>query len=92
MNTKAIPQINTLLAKMPSGRNIHDIPDFQPPSLDRHVLDAMRAMPNAGDDFVNDMSSDDDFKGASIPAVGAFPGASGDYGRSSTTPSSQTYF
>ena len=92
MNTKAIPSINSLLAKIPSGRDIHNVPDYEPPVLQRNVLDAMRAAPDVNDDFARDMSSDEDIKSPSGPPVGAFPGTPDDYGRSSTAPSSNTYY
>ncbi|KAK5988910.1 pH-response regulator protein palC [Cladobotryum mycophilum] len=69
MNTRAIPPINSLLAKMPSGH--------------RDVLEAMRAPPEGEDNFEDDMSSDDEVRG-SASAPGAFPGSSADYGRGST--------
>ncbi|KAF5138798.1 pH-response regulator protein palC [Metarhizium anisopliae] len=78
MNTKAIPPVSTLLPKMPSGREIHTVKSYQPPTLDRDVLEAMRSLPDREDDL-GDMSSDDDAKGPSAPA-GAFPGTSADYG------------
>ena len=78
---------------MPSGREIHSIPEYQPPSLDEHVLEAMCAPPDVNDELTQDMSSDDDVKSPFVPPVGAFPGASaGDYGRSSTAASSNTYY
>lgn len=92
MNTKAIPSINSLLTKIPSGREIHNISEYQLPSLDGNLLDSMRAPPDVDDDFTHDMSSDDDIKSPPVPPVGAFPGAGGDIGRSSTAASSNTYF
>lgn len=90
MNTKLIPSINTLVAKMPSGREIYTIPKYSPPGLDRGVLESMRAMPEGDDDFGNDMSSDDEMKSPSVHIAGSFP--SDDLGRSSTAASSRTYF
>jgi hypothetical protein len=84
MNTKAIPPANSLLLKMPSGREIHTIKPYQPPLLDANTLEAMRATPQAIDDYANDLSSDDDIRGSSGP-VGAFPGTSADYTRSPST-------
>ncbi|KFH41002.1 pH-response regulator protein-like protein [Hapsidospora chrysogenum ATCC 11550] len=91
MNTKAIPSVNSLLAKIPSGREIHSIPEYQPPSPDGHALEAMRGPPDPNDEFVHDMSSDDDMRSPSAPSVGAFPEMP-DYGRSPTSASSNTYF
>lgn len=91
MNTKAIPTVNSLLAKIPSGREIHTVPDYQPPFLEGDALDAMRAPPDDRDDFGHNLSSDDDMVASPPPpAIGAFPGA--DTGRSPTAQSSNTYF
>lgn len=92
MNTKAIPSINSLLAKIPSGRDFHSVAEYEPPVLDKSILDAMRAPPDVNDDFARDMSSDDDIKSPESPSIGAFPGTTGDYGRSSTAFSSNTYY
>ncbi|KAM6519462.1 hypothetical protein FALCPG4_013094 [Fusarium falciforme] len=85
MNTQAIPPVNTLLSKMPSGREIHTIKPYEPPSLDRDVLEAMRAPPEEDDGFVDDLSSDDEIRGSPSAPVGAFPGSAADYARSTST-------
>ncbi|PHH63337.1 hypothetical protein CDD81_6034 [Ophiocordyceps australis] len=71
MNTQVIPSANSLLAKMPSGREICSIKPYQPPILDRQVLDAMRAPPDGDDDdgVVSAMSSDDE----PSMSVGGYP-------------------
>ncbi|KAG9251572.1 uncharacterized protein F5Z01DRAFT_627135 [Emericellopsis atlantica] len=92
MNTKPIPSINTLLAKIPSGREIHAIPDFQPPSLDRATLSNMQGAPDPNDDFVGDLSSEDEVLSPTGPAVGAFPGTKNSYSRSASTAPSTTYY
>lgn len=93
MNTKQIPSVNSLLAKIPSGREIHSIPDYKPPYLDGETLDMMRGPANNRDDVTNDFSSDDDGLGSpQAPGIGGFPTASGDYGRSSTPQGSHTYY
>ncbi|KHO00627.1 pH-response regulator protein palC [Metarhizium album ARSEF 1941] len=79
MNTRAIPPPSTLLPKMPSGREIYTVKPYQPPTLDRHVLEAMRSPPDREDDLAGDLSSDDDASGPSAPS-GAFPGTSAEYG------------
>ena len=71
MNTRAIPPANSLLSKMPSGREIHTIKPYEPPSLDSNTLEAMRAPPSS-DDLVDDLSSDDEQQGPSV-TVGAYP-------------------
>lgn len=78
MNTQHIPPINSLLSKMPSGREIHTIKPYSPPQLERDVLDAMRAPPDGEDDVGNEWSSGDETKVDETP-VGAFPGTSADY-------------
>lgn len=85
MNTRHIPPINSLLSKMPSGREIHSIKAYEPPTLDRDVLEGMRAPPEEVDAFENDLSSDDEIKGGPSGPIGAFPGTPGDYRRSAST-------
>ncbi|KAL7786779.1 hypothetical protein V8C37DRAFT_391688 [Trichoderma ceciliae] len=60
MNTRPIPPINTLINKMPSGREIHTIKPYQLPVLDRDELEAMRAPPEQSDDVGGEASSDDE--------------------------------
>ena len=77
---------------MPSGREIHTIKPYTPPTLDSDILDSMRAPPEVADDFGNDLSSDDDeIKGGPSAPAGAFPGTSGDYGRNTGTPGNAYY-
>ncbi len=71
MNTQVVPAPGTLLAQMPSGRDMHTVKPYQPPMLDAAVLEAMRAPPDRLDDFGNDLSSDDE-RGQSA-AIGAYP-------------------
>ncbi|KAL2154876.1 hypothetical protein VTH82DRAFT_3552 [Thermothelomyces myriococcoides] len=75
MLTQPIPPVGSLLAQMPSGREIHTIKPFQPPALDSDVLEAMRALPDGSDEVGNYPSSDEETAVNSIP--GTFPGASG---------------
>ncbi|KAM5345328.1 hypothetical protein ACJ41O_011190 [Fusarium nematophilum] len=91
MNTQAIPPINSLLSKLPSGREIHTIKPFEPPSLDRDVLEAMRAPPEEDDEYGNELSSDDEIKGGPSAPVGAFPGTGGHYSRNTGTPGNTYY-
>ncbi|KAJ3528766.1 hypothetical protein NM208_g10055 [Fusarium decemcellulare] len=91
MNTQVIPPVNTLLSKMPSGREIHTVKPYEPPSLDRDVLEAMRSPPEEDDEFVNDLSSDDEIKGGPSAPVGAFPGTVDAYARSTSTPGNAYY-
>ncbi|KAL6903053.1 hypothetical protein GGI43DRAFT_331362 [Trichoderma evansii] len=60
MNTRPIPPIGVLINKMPSGREIHTIKPYQPPVLDREVLEAMRAPPDQTEDVGGEASSDDE--------------------------------
>ncbi|KAI5459817.1 hypothetical protein BGZ63DRAFT_359298 [Mariannaea sp. PMI_226] len=91
MNSREIPPINSLLSKMPSGREIHTLKPYEPPSLDRDILEAMRAPPEKADEFENDLSSDDEVKGEPSSLVGAFPGTGGDYKRNTSTPGNTYY-
>ncbi|KGQ08735.1 pH-response regulator protein palC [Beauveria bassiana D1-5] len=84
MNTKAVPSPATLLPKMPSGRDIHTIKPYSPPSLGLDMLDAMRVPPEREDNLDGDLSSDADEPLPSNPP-GAYPGA--DYSGGRTTAS-----
>jgi hypothetical protein len=84
MNTQAIPPVGPLLARMPSGREIHSLKPYQPPLLEREVLEGMRAPPTRPDDFGNDLSSDDEGKADAPMPVGAFPGTNREYVGSSS--------
>ena len=84
MNTQLIPAPGTLLAQMPSGRDIHTVKPWEPPTLDSNILEAMRAPPDRLDDFGDELSSDDEVRGAPNAPAGAFPGTADEYtGRSS---------
>lgn len=89
MNTQLIPPPNSLLSKMPSGREMYTIEPYQPPSLDKAVLEGMRGQPEGHDDYGDQPSSDDDRSSATY--VGAYPGATDDYSRSVST-SGTTYY
>ncbi|CAG8975527.1 hypothetical protein HYALB_00012242 [Hymenoscyphus albidus] len=77
INTKIIPQIGPLMASMPSGREIHSMKPFVPPTLDLSVLEAMRAPPDRVDDYGS--AEDSDEEGGGQTPVGAFPGTKTDY-------------
>ncbi|KJZ73047.1 pH-response regulator protein palC [Hirsutella minnesotensis 3608] len=89
MNTRVVPPVNSLLAKMPSGREICTVQPYRPPMLEKEVLEAMRSPPDEEDDLGDELSSDDEPRGQ--PAlIGAYPGAA-DY-HASPAPSSSTYY
>ncbi|KAM0635348.1 hypothetical protein ACHAPW_001573 [Verticillium nonalfalfae] len=80
VTTQAIPTTGSVLAQMPSGREIHTIKPFQPAELDRSVLEATRAPPDRSDDFGEALSSDDEAKGQQhTEPPGAYPGARQDH-------------
>lgn len=91
INTQPIPSINSLLSKMPSGREICTLRPYLPPVLDRDVFEGMRSLPDGDDVVVDESSSDDEARGASSAPAGAYPGTSFDYG-ASPAPSSSTYY
>lgn len=91
MNTQFVPPVNTLLSKMPSGREIHTIKPYEIPSLDNDIVEGMRAPPEGDDAYVDDLSSDDEIKGEASAPVGAFPGTVNDYSRSPSTPGNAYY-
>ncbi|KYK56924.1 pH-response regulator protein palC [Drechmeria coniospora] len=82
MNTQSVPPVNSLLAKMPSGREICTLQPYHPPVLDRDVLEAMRAPPDGDDGRVamDDASSDDEASGSPPGPAGAYPATTDDYG------------
>jgi hypothetical protein len=77
MFTQVVPQPGSLLAQMPSGREIHTVKPYQPPVLDSATLEAMRAPPDRSDEVGEGVSSDDETL-VETP-VGAFPGTQGEY-------------
>ncbi|PKS07895.1 hypothetical protein jhhlp_006503, partial [Lomentospora prolificans] len=79
--TQAIPPTGPLLAKMPTGREIHSVQPFQAPTLDKHTLDSMRALPEQTDEFGGDLPSSDD-ESAQTLVSGAYPESTGTPGRS----------
>ncbi|KAI0446717.1 pH-response regulator protein palC [Xylaria telfairii] len=85
MLTQAIPAGPTLLASLPSGRDIHTIKPYQPPELSRQSLESMRALPDQADDYGGEQpSSDDDERTAVGTPTGAYPGTSDSYRSEST--------
>lgn len=83
--TQSIPPPASLLAGLPSGREIHSIKPYEAPELSRASLDAMRAPPDRDDDYGHDgLSSDDEEKVVRPGPVGAFPGTHEHYRSDST--------
>ncbi|RAL66679.1 hypothetical protein DID88_006361 [Monilinia fructigena] len=76
IGTQIIPSIGTLISNLPSGREMHTVKTYNPPSLDVQVLESMRAPPDRADTYEENESSNDDENGA---PVGAFPDTKGDY-------------
>ncbi|KAF3762557.1 hypothetical protein M406DRAFT_280694 [Cryphonectria parasitica EP155] len=78
MFTQAITPAGTLLAQMPSAREIHTLKPYEVPVLDSRTLEAMRAPPERHDDFGDEQSSDDE---TLVPgsAPGAYPGTPSSY-------------
>ena len=80
VNTQAIPPADPLVANMPTGREVHQIKPYMPPTLDEDTLASLRAPPDRllegktmGDD--DSSSEEEGVKGeSSLP--GAFPGSS----------------
>jgi hypothetical protein len=66
---------------MPSGREIHSLKPFTPPTLDPSIIESMRAPPDRADDFGSNGSSDEERE--ELEPVGAFPGTKDDYSSSS---------
>lgn len=81
INTQPIPPFGPLLASMPSGREVHSVKPFTPPTLETSALGSMRAPPDRTDDYGGDASSDEDAQ----DLVGAFPGTRQDYSAASSS-------
>ncbi|KAI0022996.1 pH-response regulator protein palC [Xylariomycetidae sp. FL0641] len=79
MLTQPVPPPATLLASLPSGRDMHTIKPYHPPELDRQTLEAMRAPPDRTDDYGGEQLSSDDEATAVAAPVGAFPGTADEY-------------
>ncbi|KXJ95764.1 pH-response regulator protein palC [Microdochium bolleyi] len=83
MLTQSIPSPPTLLAGLPSGRDPYSVKTYEPPELDRGVLEAMRAPPRQEDlphgHIDGGISSDDEGERSTPQPVGAFPSSQGDY-------------
>ncbi|KAH7035277.1 pH-response regulator protein palC [Microdochium trichocladiopsis] len=92
MLTQTVPAPPTLLAGLPSGRDPYSVKTYEPPELDKEVLDAMRAPPrheSVSDDHLDGgMSSGDEDRQATPQPVGAFPSTQGDY----RTESARSYY
>lgn len=88
MMTQSIPPPATLLASLPSGREIHSMKPYAAPEVSRETLEAMRAPPDRSDEYGGDgLSSDDEQTIADAP-IGAFPGTKDDY----RSPSTRSYY
>lgn len=78
INTQLIPDFRPLLAAMPSGREMHNVKPYIPPSLDASALQAMRAPPSPNAlGGTGDGGDSSDEEGRTV--VGAFPGTGVDY-------------
>ncbi|KAI9819623.1 MAG: hypothetical protein M1827_007073 [Pycnora praestabilis] len=83
MNTQLVPPSESLFASMPSGREIHTLKIFVPPSLEEYVLVRMRAPPSPQPSSFKGSSDESDDEPAEFEndPVGAFPGTRQDYGK-----------
>jgi hypothetical protein len=77
--TQAITPAGTLLAQMPSAREIHTLKPFDVPVLDSLTLNTMRAPPDRSDNYGDENSSDEETVVASRQAPGAYPGSVSSY-------------
>ncbi|KAJ4394551.1 hypothetical protein N0V93_003770 [Gnomoniopsis smithogilvyi] len=78
MLSQAITPTGTLLAQMPSAREIHTLKPYDVPMLDSRTLEAMRAPPDRTDDYGDAQSSDDEIT-APRSAQSSYPGSSAYY-------------
>ncbi|CAN8099636.1 unnamed protein product [Discula destructiva] len=75
MLNQSITPPGTLLAQMPSAREIHTLKPYDVPMLDNRTLEAMRAPPDGSDDFDDAQSSDDETP-MSRSGASSYPGSS----------------
>lgn len=70
---------------MPSGRDLQPVRPYDPPQLDKSVLEATRAPPEHPDDVIYESSDDETKVGQPFQGdpVGAYPGSRQEY---SSTP------
>ncbi|KAL8709236.1 MAG: hypothetical protein Q9220_005979 [cf. Caloplaca sp. 1 TL-2023] len=76
INTQLVPPFETLLASMPSGREIHSTTLYVPPELDADILEKMRAPPDP--DEARALMADDEDSSDNDPSTdkivpGTFP-------------------
>ena len=76
ISTQLIPPSDPLVAKMPSGRDIHSTKLFAAPVLGEESLTQMRAPPDADEMDGDDNSSDDDDDEVQNSVPGTFLGSS----------------
>lgn len=77
MNTQVVPSCDSMLAKAPSGRDIHSTKLFVPPVLDEDTLARMRAPPDVDETAEpadNSDSSDEECQGGKSDLPGSFSG------------------
>ncbi|KAI8959618.1 hypothetical protein F5Y11DRAFT_299076 [Daldinia sp. FL1419] len=80
MLTQTVPEPGTLLATLPSGRDMHTIKPYQLPELSRESLEGMRAPPDVPDNYLGEEeSSDDEERTAAATPVDSFFSTSEEY-------------
>jgi hypothetical protein len=90
VNVQKVPPFEPLLASLPTGRDPHTPPVYQPPILEAHVLAQLRAPPDPADyAFRGDEedSGNEDFSYGKINPPGAFPASGIEQERSATSSS-----
>lgn len=70
INTQVIPPHAPLLAQLPSGREFHKVPKYEPPALQPGVLAGLRGPADGDEDIERDSDSDEE---SERQVVGAFP-------------------
>ena len=85
INTQVVPPSESLLASLPSGRDVFEVETYQVPRLDEDVLSRMRAPPEPVERESGQDDSDSEVE-SEIPRdpVGAFPGTKDEYTKPST--------
>lgn len=74
INTQIIPPHAPLLAQLPSGREFHKVPEYEPPALQPTVLAGLRGPADGDEELERESDSDEE---AERSVVGAFPTGEG---------------
>lgn len=76
---QVIPQFESLLSSLPTGREFHKPQEYIAPIIEEDVLGRMRAPPNYSEAAAYRNEEDSQSDTEAQDPVGAFPGTANDY-------------